>query len=470
MRRIVVVVAIVAGALALLGGAAAVVFLLWHVAQIHPQDRSSSSDAPPGPAMAPVASFELAVYLPARPARDPQAAVDALLAGEFAGLRRVAAEPDGTREPQVLVRLETDVPGSYAPPDAEGVERFGHGLTPAQRAMLRDSRRALVMKFAVPRAQVFAAGRLACALAGELGAATDGVVWDEETREVFAPAAWKAQRVEEWTEAVPDVSRHTVIHLYQDGEYARAITLGLAKFGLPDLVVQEVAWSGSSHAGTLLNLTAQRLAEGGTVGSGGELRLRLADVRSTPMRAHVSTDGSGEALVVLRTAPPEEGDPENRLLALSFDRDPGVDVHSRMEHALSVFFGATDDIRNVTHDEAILAASARARERLPALHDAFVRGLAPGEILMVKAGFAKPDGAKEWMWIEVTSWKGTTINGLLQNDPFEVPDLHAGQKVTVAQRDVFDYLLKRRDGTVEGNETSALIEARSQPAATSARR
>lgn len=457
------VVGVVAGAFALLGAAAGVVFLLWHFAQLRPGEPrpSPGAFAPAGPAMAEVASFELAVYLPARPPQAPMAAVDELLAGEFASLRRVEDEPGGKREPEVHVRVETDVPGTYAPPDEDGLARFGHGLTPGHRATLRGAQQALVLRFAIPRAQVFAAGRRACALAAELGARTDGVVWDEETREVFAPAAWKAQRVDEWTEEVPEVSRHTVIHAYRDGEYVRAITLGLRKFGLPDLVVQESPWSSNRQVGTLLNLTAQRLAEGGTVRAGGDLRLRLADIRSTPVRAGVTADGTGEALVVLRNAPLEEGDPQNRLWAVSFDRDPGIDVHSRMEHALSTFFGATDDIRHVTHDDAILAASARARDRLPALHDAFAKGLEPGEILMVKAGFAKPDGGQEWMWVEVTSWKGSSINGLLQNDPFEVPDLHAGQKVSVAQREVFDYLLKRGDGTVEGNETGALIAARS---------
>jgi uncharacterized protein YegJ (DUF2314 family) len=464
MRRTVVVAAIAAGAFALLGAAAGVVFLLWHFAQLKPSERHppAGAFAPAGPAIADAASFELAVYLPARPPRDPLAAVDELLAGEFADLRRVETEPEGKRDPEVRVRMETDVPGRYAPPDDDSLERFGHDLTGTHRATLRGAKQALVLRFALPRAQVFTAGRRASALVAELGARTDGVVWDEETREAFAPAAWKAQRVDEWTEEVPDLSRHTVIHAYRNGEYVRAITLGLRKFALPDLVVQESPWSSNRHVGTLLNLATQRLAEGGTIGAGGELRLRLADIRSRPVRSHVTADGNGEALLVLRSAPLEDGDPENRLWAVSFDRDPGIDVHSRMEHALSTFFGATDDIRHVTHDDAILAASARARDRLPALHDAFAKGLEPGEILMVKAGFAKPDGDQEWMWVEVTSWKGTTINGLLQNDPFEVPDLHAGQKVTVAQRDVFDYLLKRRDGTVEGNETGALIEARAR--------
>jgi uncharacterized protein YegJ (DUF2314 family) len=469
MKRAVVIVGIVAGAFALLGAAAIVVFLLWHFAQLRPSSSPTpAAYAPPGAAMDDVASFELAVYLPARPPRDARATVDALLAGEFAALRRVATPPDGVHEPQVLVRMERDLANRYTPPDADVVRRFGRGLTDAQQGALQEATEAMVLEFEIPRALVFSAGRDACALASRLAHATDGIVWDDQTREVFSAAAWDERRLASWTEPVPDVSQQIVIHSYRDDEYVRSVTLGMARFALPDLSIEESPWSSNDQVGHLLNLTAQRLAEGAVVGAGGALSLRAteignASVREREWKAAAEPHGTGSVLLVLQTAEQQEGDAPNRLWALTFERNAGVDVHSRLADALSGFFGSTDGIRNVEHDEVILAASTRARERLPALQEAFGKGLLPGEILMVKAGFDKPDGAKEWMWIEVTSWEGTRISGLLQNEPFEIPELHAGQRVTVAQHEVFDFLLKRPDGTVEGNETGPLIEARSAP-------
>jgi uncharacterized protein YegJ (DUF2314 family) len=450
-------------------------FVLWRLAG-HQEPPAEAASAPPGPAMGAAASFELAVYLPARPPRDARVTVDTLLAGEFAALRRVATPPDGVQEPQVLVRMERDLANHYTPPGADAVRRFGRGLTDAQQAGLQQATQAMVLEFAIPRAQVFTAGRLACVLAGRLAHATDGVVWDDQTHEVFSAAAWNERRLASWTEPLPDVSQQIVVHSYRDDEFVRSITLGMAKFALPDLVIEQSPWSSNDEVGHLLHLAAQRLAEGGSVEAGGALRLRLAEIANTSVRERqtkviAEAGGTGSAVLVLRTAELQAGDAPNRLLAVTFEHNQGVDVHSRLENALSGFFGSTDGVRNVAHDEAILAASARARERLPALHDAFEKGLEPGEILMVKAGFDKPNGAKEWMWIEVTSWPGTRINGLLQNEPLEVPELHSGQKVTIAERDVFDYLLKRHDGTVEGNETGALIEARSaEGAGTAAQR
>jgi uncharacterized protein YegJ (DUF2314 family) len=66
------------------------------------------------------------------------------------------------------------------------------------------------------------------------------------------------------------------------------------------------------------------------------------------------------------------------------------------------------------------------------------------------------------MWVEVTAWRDTKIRGLLANDPFEIPTLHAGQVVEVDEGDVFDYLLRHRDGTTEGNETGRILERRQQ--------
>jgi len=63
----------------------------------------------------------------------------------------------------------------------------------------------------------------------------------------------------------------------------------------------------------------------------------------------------------------------------------------------------------VRHNEELLAASARAKAKLPELQKAFTAGLQPGEFIDLKAPFPTPDGGTEWMWVEVTSWKDDKI-------------------------------------------------------------
>ena len=68
------------------------------------------------------------------------------------------------------------------------------------------------------------------------------------------------------------------------------------------------------------------------------------------------------------------------------------------------------------------------------------------------------------MWVEVMQWSADgEIDGLLQNDPFHIKALRAGAKVRVKERDIFDYLLYRADGTTDGNETGELIQKQAGP-------
>src|SRR5262249_4972869 len=156
------------------------------------------------------------------------------------------------------------------------------------------------------------------------------------------------------------------------------------------------------------------------------------------------------AQLTLAKAEPDEGDPENRLLELRFDRYPGKTVHEKHQEFASTFYGSVETVAYVKHNDAIRAASDRARQRLPALRKQFNAGLQPGETLLLKAPFETDDGGNEWMWVEVSSWKGSTIVGLLANEPDHVPGLRAGATVEVNEEEIFDYILNKADGSMEG--------------------
>jgi uncharacterized protein YegJ (DUF2314 family) len=408
------------------------------------------------------ATFEFGVYFLPTAAADPSRAVDDA-ARETPGLVVAQGEPTpATGRMQVFVALEQDVATSYAPPEGESLRLFGRGLTSAQAEALSRSRQALRLRFRLPQGDVLPGLRAACRLVCAVARRTGGLVWDEETREVFAPDAWDERRLAPWPEGtVPDVSSHVVIHSYRNDDYLRAVTLGMAKLGLPDLVVESFASSNQRGVGHLLNLTAQALMEGAAP-TGGILRLRIGDIGHagvrTAQQAARKPHAKAEVVLRLREGRRDEGDPANRLLEIGFDEYPGPDLRARQELLLSDLLGWEDAITDVRHDEALLAASRRARERLPAMKALVAAGLQPGQLLLVKSPFPKPGGGNEWMWVEVVAWKGRRIQGVLANEPFEVPGLRAGQEVVVDEGEVFDYVLRNPDGQEEGNETSRLIE------------
>jgi uncharacterized protein YegJ (DUF2314 family) len=411
--------------------------------------------------------FQYAVYiLPVTHSISPISALnDALKRHE--DLTAVSEVP---QEPQTMLihaYIQTDVQNRYAPPDLKYLQHFGHGISPEHIRALQRSNQALVLDFGHPKKQVWTALHTASELVEEIARKTNGLIWDEETREIFSPDAWQQKRLANWVGDVPDISSQITIHIYNNDISLRAITLGMVKIGLPDVVVTDEGWSSKSQVGNLINIFGQAMAEGNSIPQTGEFRLELRAIKNSDVREdqlkRLKPNGAGIACLTLVPGVWEEGDPKNRSIQIMSDRYPGADASAQQETMISSFFGAEDFVSHIEHNEELLAASAKAKAKLPELQRAFAAGLEPGEFIEVKAPFPTDSGGREWMWVEVTSWKDNRIVGLLENDPEEVATLRAGQKVEVRQEDVFDYLHQFPDKTSEGNTTGEIIRKMDPP-------
>jgi uncharacterized protein YegJ (DUF2314 family) len=423
-----------------------------------------ASRAPQGSLMDDRIAFELAVYYLNPPASDPIADLDRRLAADFQGrLQRGKAAPR-----TVTARLITDVQAAYPPPSLDMLSYRGEGLDAGQADALQRAPAVLVLDFSHGKEHVWDGLRDAIELVGGIARDAGGLVWDREESLVLTPEAW-AEKIPlaAWQAGtVPDCRQLVTIDDEQGGEYHREVTRGMKKLGLPDIVAANLSPAVAPSMGNLINALIQSLAEG-SVQTMGESELSLHSLQNPEVRAallrQVLGQGKGEGRLVLTRVDPQEGDPDNRLIEIGFGRYPGNDLHARQEALIVGFWGAEkDEITHVDHNAEVLAASAKARARLPALHAAFDAGLEPGERLLVKAPFARPGGGNEWMWVEVISWKDGTIRGSLQNEPYEVPGLQVGQEVEVAEKDVLDYIRRLPDGRMEGNWTAESLRSQSQ--------
>ncbi|MDH6168433.1 uncharacterized protein YegJ (DUF2314 family) [Variovorax boronicumulans] len=409
--------------------------------------------------------FQFAIYYPTRPATDPPAALRDRLAKLDGApkLARTMPSPASVSEAVVFANWNTTtVQKEYRAPSMELVQRFGHGLSREQAEALQGADKALILDFAHPAPQAKTALFKATEVAMQVARDSNGLLWDEETREVFTPDEWQKRRIDSWAGGIPDVSDHTVIHAYRTDTMVRAITLGMSKFGLPDVVVSDFSWSGSKAMGNLVNLFAQAMVEGAAVPRAGQFDLDLRAIKHAGMRDRGLSDQKASATAVAKLSLVngkwESGDPQNRLFEIQFDRYKGPDRYAQQTALLVSAFGSAEDkVTRLKHNDELLAASKAANAQLSRLRDAFNKGLQPGEYLLVKAPFETPSGSNEWMWVEVARWKGDVIEGLLKNEPVDVPSLHAGQMVKVSQAKVFDYMRRHPDGREEGNETSKII-------------
>src|SRR5579863_8251446 len=418
---------------------------------------------PAGPPPASSIRFRYAVYLLPTPAHadDPSAVLHAALATSYPGLKLVEQIPNDPGAMLLRAHLEKDALKEFAPPTLQSLQYFGHGISPEQAQALQKSDEAFILDFAHPKEQVWTALRMANTLVEEIARKTGGLLWDEETREVFSADAWHEKRLASWSEGVPNVSSETLIHAYNHGEYVRAVTLGMTKLGLPDVVIEDSSWGSDNQVANLINLFCQSMAEGETFTKSGEFKLDLRAIKNATVRDEqlksLKPKAAGAACLTLKQGKWEEGDPRNRLIELAPDKYPGGDIHAKQESMIASFFGSEDSLFKVQHNEELLAASAKAKAKLPELQKAFIAGLQPGEFIDLKASFRTPDGGTEWMWVEVTSWRDDQIKGLLDNDPSFVSELHAGQVVEIRQEDVFDYIRHYPDKRTEGNTTSDII-------------
>jgi uncharacterized protein YegJ (DUF2314 family) len=384
--------------------------------------------------------------------------VDTLRKKHFPELKVGTDKPSPGETPAIWAKRVTAE--EMPPPSLEELAYFGQGLSPEQskEAATRQHGVALLLVDDPARVSTNIARQSALVLA--LAKRLDGYIWDEDTRQLFTPEAFEARA----SAGAPSVLDHVSMHAYRNGELVRIVTLGMSKFGLPDVESNHVAAADSRSTGMLMNVLCALLIQGDRPAGDGSMELALGAVRDPKLQAAPDViDGAARrARVFVRRTRGQEGDASETLLELFFGEGDDRYIHERRQATLAAFFGATDGIVSVEHDAEILAASARAKERLAALKPTFERGLEAGEHLAVKAPFPMDDGGDEWMWVEVVRWQGTTIDGILMNDPEQVSGLVSGSKVIVKQADVFDYIFTHADGSAEGNETGEILQRKAR--------
>jgi hypothetical protein len=289
-----------------------------------------------GSAVARYFSYDLAVFYLPRPKADVRGLLIRLLQGEPIELRwqlpegGAVAPVVGVREPPIA---------KFAPPSSESI---GTRLTDEQKRQLAASQSVTILRFAGPGSDALATYPRALALVGELAAATGGLPWDEETREIFSVEAWEKRR-RDWQGSLPDVADHIAIQAYVDGELLRMFTLGMRKLALPDLLVNEVPLSYKGHMASVIDVACQTLVERPVLGRAGELPLVLEDLKHAGARARATTNllpnRKPRVPIQLVMERIEEGVTDNRLAEIALP-GPAAELQERQVQLVADLFGS----------------------------------------------------------------------------------------------------------------------------------
>lgn len=406
-------------------------------------------------------------YYGPEPATPSAQAIKECIGAHFKGIPILDSFEDSAEPPFIVVQEEKAPLKEYPVPKKTYFKYAGRGLSAEDVTAIQETKLATSVVLVAPAEGIWKSARAFNVMAHDYAQRTKAVVWDSATRECFHRDAWKKIRMDAWGEAdIPNLRSQITIHAYKRGDnsgHLRAVTLGMEKFALPDVAIEQLDSSDNKSAGNLMNVFCQAIATNPIIADPANFPLSLESLMplstSKFYKEQLIESGSGKCVIAIMSGTPDEGDTDNSQVSLDFRHGDGSSEDERRSSLLSRFWGSRDSMVAVKHDEAIKRLSDEAKVKFLGFKAAFQKGLEPGARMMVKAPFTTDDGGTEWMWIELLKWDDDDVlRGILKNQPTLIKDLKEGASTTVKASKIFDYLYYHSDGTTEGNETGKLFE------------
>lgn len=258
--------------------------------------------------------FQFAIFYPVAPKSDPVATVKTA-SQQWHDLAWSVHAPFKPTTLTVTAVINTQVKVKAEPPGPEVLAQSGYGLDDAQKQAMQGAKHVLFLNFNHPARLALDGLRTANALAEQVARSTDGILWDPTTREAFSADAWHERRVEGWDEDMPEAAKQIAVFGTRRDGRVRAVTAGMAKFGVPDLVVDSYPPAMHGQVRRMLGLIAQALAEGAAVGKRGEMVLDVAGIRHSRVRQRARA--GGVAAVTLLVGLGERADLLNRTVEIA---------------------------------------------------------------------------------------------------------------------------------------------------------
>jgi uncharacterized protein YegJ (DUF2314 family) len=109
-------------------------------------------------------------------------------------------------------------------------------------------------------------------------------------------------------------------------------------------------------------------------------------------------------------------------------------------------------------DAAIAPYVAEARKSFPVAKLRFLQGLPSDQAFFVTVKLKDGKGHSERVFIHVAEIRGTTVLGSIANDILLVDGFKAGQKYSVDEAEILDWLIAKPDGSEEGNFVGKFLD------------
>jgi hypothetical protein len=280
-------------------------------------------------------------------------------------------------------------------------------------------------------------------LAATMASAADGAVYDSGTLRI----------VPQWILENPldgfllgSIKNHVRILSSTDAEGIQTTTtLGLNKFGLFELQLGGVP-AAAGNIGMLLAGLAQALVDARPATPGpwevpdalDVTRLHVAHAFGTELE----TSGGRTRLSIA----PIVGDAVYWRVGAADGAALDGDAVAQAIRALAI-----GDADNEALSAALAQATRIARNRLSEARDAFARRALTEDVVLVKKAFPTGDADPEYVWLRVEDWDRERLSAIVTTAARTAAQLHIGDRITLADREIIDWRVERRSGEAIGN-------------------
>ena len=102
-------------------------------------------------------------------------------------------------------------------------------------------------------------------------------------------------------------------------------------------------------------------------------------------------------------------------------------------------------------DKKIAPYVEMAKKTLPDAKQKFMKGLSKGEAFFLTTRLFDKNGKYEQIFVRVIKWDGENITGTIASDLNVVKEYKSGQVINMKEKNIFDWLITKADGSEEGN-------------------
>ncbi len=291
--------------------------------------------------------FRYALFFAPESKADPSATTTALLKKPpYAGKVLLRTKNVAPRNGILYVNLRKGTTADYKVPDAKYLEYKGRGLTSDDIEAIQKGEGVFFIEYGVLNPKSYGYLNAVNSLAYAVAKACGGFIWDESTKELFAPAELAKRRAKSSGESA-EISNTLTHALELDTGGYRAVTQGLRKLGHADLEIRDFPKGFTESVGELMQFLITSTTAGGP----------LSSIKTIPAET-VSTHFKIEDAPAIALIPGKKsaGDADNTLLTIDFSKFPGDSLGERQQNLLARIFG----------DEMLKVPLADAEEKPPA--------------------------------------------------------------------------------------------------------